>query len=178
MSLTLGFSLRPLPPRQSHGRPQRPCPPRARSSGIWRSLTVNNGRSHTDLTCAIGVGSRLSGLPGRAFQARDRWGHIRATSGPRTTRSQRTTTVIIGPPSTQLSRHTPPPTAGRRDLSGLSDTEEVAPLRLHAKHNREDSIKSAPPRIGRADDFSKEDPWSAQAAVRGTILTWPCTRPP
>jgi hypothetical protein len=45
-------------------------PSRARSTGIWRSLTVNSGRSHTHLTCAIGVGSRLSGLLGRAFQAR------------------------------------------------------------------------------------------------------------
>ena len=51
--------------------PCRPCPPPAHSTGIWRSLTVNSGRSHTDLTCAIGVGFRLSGLPGHAFQARD-----------------------------------------------------------------------------------------------------------
>jgi hypothetical protein len=60
--------------------PRRPCPPRARSTGIWRSLTVNSGRLHTDLTCAISVGSRLNGVPGRAFQARDRWGHIGATN--------------------------------------------------------------------------------------------------
>jgi hypothetical protein len=58
-----------------------------------------------------------------AFQARDpgpHWGHIRAT----TTGSQRTT-VTIGRASTQLSRHTPPPAAGRRGLSQLSDTEGV-----------------------------------------------------
>jgi hypothetical protein len=65
-------------PGPSHVGPRRPCPRRARSIGIWRSATVNNGRSHTDLTCAIGVVSGVDGLPGRAFQARDRW----ATSGP------------------------------------------------------------------------------------------------
>src|SRR5215217_8053521 len=58
-------------PVQVWARPHRPCPPRAHSTGIWRSLTVNSGPLHTHLTCAIGVGSRLSGLPGRAFQARD-----------------------------------------------------------------------------------------------------------
>jgi hypothetical protein len=61
-------------------RPHRPCPPRARSTGIWRSLTVNSGRSLAALTCAIGVASGVERLPGRAFQARDRWGHIGATN--------------------------------------------------------------------------------------------------
>jgi hypothetical protein len=61
--------------------PPWPCPPRARSTGIWRSLTVNSGRLHTDLTCAIGVGSRPSRVPGRAFQARDA-GSIPVTRSP------------------------------------------------------------------------------------------------
>jgi hypothetical protein len=55
--LTLRFSLWPSLLRRSHLRSRRPCPPRARSIGNWRSLTVNNGRSHTELTCAIRVAS-------------------------------------------------------------------------------------------------------------------------
>jgi hypothetical protein len=38
-----------------------PCPPRARSTGIWRSLTVNTGRSEERLTSAIRVASRVDG---------------------------------------------------------------------------------------------------------------------
>src|SRR5215218_3133060 len=37
--VTIGAKPEPL-------RPRRPCPARARSTGIWRSLTVNSGRSH------------------------------------------------------------------------------------------------------------------------------------
>jgi len=80
-------------------RPRRPVPLRARNIGPWRSVTDNSGRSRKTLSCAIGVGSRLGGVPGRAFQARDRWGHIGATFGPRTTGPQRTTTVTSGPSS-------------------------------------------------------------------------------
>jgi hypothetical protein len=46
----------------------------------------------------------MEGLSGRAFQARDWWGHIGATSGPRTTGSQRTTAVTSGTTSCQLTR--------------------------------------------------------------------------
>jgi hypothetical protein len=86
-------------PGPSHVGPRRPCPRRARSIGIWRSATVNNGRSHTDLTCAIGVVSGVDGLPGRAFQARDRG----ATSGPHSTGGSRTTPDSSGRPTPQLS---------------------------------------------------------------------------
>jgi hypothetical protein len=61
-----------------HGWSRRPCPPCARSIGIWRSLTDNNGRLQEGLTCGTGVASDVNGLPGRAFQALDRW----ATPGP------------------------------------------------------------------------------------------------
>ena len=59
-----------------------------------------------------------------AFQARDPRGHIVATSGPRTTGSQRTRTATIGRASARLTGRTPPPAAGRCDPAGLSDTEE------------------------------------------------------
>jgi hypothetical protein len=62
-----------------------------------------------------GVASGVNGPPGRAFQACDRWGHIGATPGPRTTGSQRTTPVNTGPPSAEVTGLTPPPAAGRRD---------------------------------------------------------------
>ena len=126
--LTLRLSLWPSPPRRSRVRPRRPCPPRARSIGISRSLTANHGRSRTDLTCAIGVGSRPSGLPGRASKL----GTGGATSGPhpgheRPDRSGQHRSSI-GRASAQLTRHTPPPAAGRCDPSlALPDTEEVTP---------------------------------------------------
>ena len=81
---------------------------RARSIGNWRSLTDNNGRQHAALTCVIGVASGRNAGTGRAFQARDRWGHIGATSGPRTTGLQRTTTVTSGPASCQFTSHIRP----------------------------------------------------------------------
>ena len=99
-------------------------PGRARSIGNWRSLAVNNGRSEDTLTCAIGVGSGRDDGTGRAFQARDRWGHIGATSGPRTTGSQRTTTVTSGPASCQFTSHIRPDSAGRRQRPAVPDTEE------------------------------------------------------
>src|SRR5512132_4031674 len=60
-----------------------------------------------------------------AFQARHPLGHVGATSGPRATGSQRTTPVNTGPPSAEVTGHTPPPAAGRRDPPEISDTEEV-----------------------------------------------------
>jgi hypothetical protein len=116
-------------------------PGRARSIGNWRSLAVNNGRSEDTLTCAIGVGSGRDDGTGRAFQARDRWGHIGATSGPRTTGSQRTTTVTSGPASCQFTSHIRPDSAGRRQRPAVPDTEEVtgsnpvAPTTVLAGHS-------------------------------------------
>jgi hypothetical protein len=78
------------------------------------------------LSFAIGEASGLNGVPGRAFQARDRWGHIGATSGPRTTGPQWTTTVIAGPSSAQLAGQAEADVAGRRDPRQVSDTEEDA----------------------------------------------------
>jgi hypothetical protein len=66
------------PPRRSQLRPCRPCPPRDPSIGIWRSLTVNNGRSQEALTCAIGVhqaGTTSPDAPSKLVTAG-------ATSGP------------------------------------------------------------------------------------------------
>ena len=48
--------------------PCRPCPPRARRIGPWRSLTDNNGRQHAALTCVIGVASGRNAGTGRAFK--------------------------------------------------------------------------------------------------------------
>ena len=70
--------LLPVAARWNLVGPHRPCPPRAPSIGIWRSLTDNNGRLQEDLTCGIGVASDQDDETGRAFQARDRW----ATPGP------------------------------------------------------------------------------------------------
>jgi hypothetical protein len=69
--------------------PCRPCPPRARSIGNWRSLTVNNGRQHAALTRAIGVASGRDDGTGRAFQARDRWGHPDTEESPHLRSCQR-----------------------------------------------------------------------------------------
>jgi hypothetical protein len=106
------------------GSTRRPCPPRARSIGNWRSLTVNDGRFEERLSCGIGVASGQDDGAGRAFQARDRWGHIGATSGPQTTGSQRTTTVTSGPASSQVMCHVRPGSAGRLDRPALSRTEQ------------------------------------------------------
>jgi hypothetical protein len=77
------------------------------------------------MTCAIGEACGVDALPGRTFQARDRWGHPGATSGPRTTGSQRTTAVTSGPASSQLTGHIRPGSAGRRKCPTVPDTEEV-----------------------------------------------------
>jgi hypothetical protein len=54
-------------------------------------------------------------------------GHIRA---PRTTGSQRTTTVTAGASSAQLTGHTPPPAADGCNPPRISDTEASWELRL------------------------------------------------
>ena len=127
---------RPHPPVQlvtiaatlERGCSSSACPPRARSTGNWRSLTVNNGRPHGALACAIGVASGWDDGTGRAFQARDRWGHTGATSGPRTTGSQRTTAVTTGQTTAQLTEQTRPSAAGRHAAPRIPDTEEAVSL--------------------------------------------------
>ena len=54
------------------------------------------------------------------------WGHIGATSGPRTSRLRRTTAVTCGPASPQLTGQNRLGLAGRRHCPRLSRTEEVA----------------------------------------------------
>jgi hypothetical protein len=53
-----------------------------------------------------------------ATLARDRWGHIGATSGPRMIGSQRTTRVTSGPASCQFTSHIRPDSAGRHLRQG------------------------------------------------------------
>ena len=53
------------------------------------------------------------------------WGHVGATSGPRTTGAQRTRTVTVGLSSAQLTDQAEADVAGRRDAPRLPDTEEV-----------------------------------------------------
>src|SRR5918994_7022598 len=53
----------------------------------------------------------------------DGWGHIGATSGPRSTGSQRTTPVTIGHTTAQLTEQTRPSAAGHRDRPAVPDTE-------------------------------------------------------
>ena len=126
--------LVPSTPGPSQVRPRRPCPPRARSTGNWRSLTDNNGRSKEALTCGSGVASGQDD----GADAPSKLGTAGATSGPQMTGSQRTTPVNTGPPSAEVTRHTPPPAAGRRDPPAVPDTEEVtgsnpvAPTRRNA----------------------------------------------
>jgi hypothetical protein len=64
-------------------------------------------------------------LPGVNQRRAHCWGHGGATSGPRTTGSQRTTPVNTGPPSAKVIGHTPPTAAGRGDPSAVPDTEGV-----------------------------------------------------
>jgi hypothetical protein len=108
--------------------PRRPCPPRARSTGNWRSLAVNNGRQHTALTCTIGLASGRDDATGRAFQARD----IGATSGhERADRSgQQRSPPARHLPSSQA--HSPHPAAGHREPPRLPDTEEAMSLDFEA----------------------------------------------
>jgi hypothetical protein len=69
--------------------------------------------------------SAALGVAVSAFQARDRWGHPGATSGPRTTGAQRTRTVTVGLSSAQLTDQAEADVAGRRDAPRLPRTEEV-----------------------------------------------------
>jgi hypothetical protein len=96
--------------------------PHSLQFGIWRCLTVNSGRSHTNLTChrprVSAEQSARARLPSLGMAG--------ATSGPHMTGLHRTTAVTTGSPSVQLSRHPPLLTAGPRDPLRLSDTEEIA----------------------------------------------------
>ena len=99
------------------------------SSSTYQNGPINRG--------SVMIGVKIDGFPspprirGRpadiaqlAPEARTRLphsgslGHTGATSGPRTSRSQRTTAVTTGPASAQLTRHTPPFAAGRAVLLG------------------------------------------------------------
>jgi hypothetical protein len=104
--LTVQGELKPLPPGPSQVPPRRPCPLRAPMNGHERSITVNPSPSLGAVTWAADPRPQPPENAGCAFQARDRWGHIGATSGPRTTGSQRTTPVTIGQATTQLTEHT------------------------------------------------------------------------
>jgi hypothetical protein len=114
------------PPWSAVG-PRRPCPPRARSTGIWWSLTGQQRSVTGGLTCAIGVASRVDGLPGRAFQARDlgprwvrtasetagsRW-HERSRSASENRRSHTTFTATTSNDETAWDRVRAPPPAPR-----------------------------------------------------------------
>jgi hypothetical protein len=77
--------------------PRRPCPPRARTTGIWRPLTVNSGPSLVGPTCAIGVGSGRDDGTARAFQARDRGPH--PTAGSRTSAGTGSRPTKLGSPT-------------------------------------------------------------------------------
>jgi hypothetical protein len=82
------------------------CP----SIGLWRSLTVNNGRQHTALTCTIGVGSGQDDGTGRAFQARDLVGPHRSHELPDRSGQHRSYRSA----SPQLTGRTPPGAANPR----------------------------------------------------------------
>src|SRR5688572_8269525 len=61
------------------------------------------------------------------LQSSDAWGRLGATSGPRTTGSQRTITVTIGRASAQLTGHTPqPPQVAATLLGSLTRKRTVA----------------------------------------------------
>lgn len=94
-----------------HGWSRRPCPPCARSIGIGRSLTDNNGRLQEGLTCGTGFASDVNGLPGRAFQALDRW----ATPGPHPGHERLDRSVTTGSAPAQLTGQIRPGIAGRLD---------------------------------------------------------------
>jgi hypothetical protein len=76
-------------------------------SVLFRARSATD--THGPLTC--GALLQVSGSTnGKDWVTRvDRWGHGGATSGPRATGSQRTTPVNTGPPSAEVTRHTPPP---------------------------------------------------------------------
>ena len=96
-----------------------PCHSEHIATGLPRSTTDTHG----PLTCGgLITGARHHEWQGRSHSA-NRWGHGGATSGPRTTGSQRTPPVNTGLPSAEVTEHTPLPAAGRRDPPEISDTE-------------------------------------------------------
>jgi hypothetical protein len=104
-------------------------PPRAPTSapdGLQRTIA----RSGDALSCIISEASGLNRALGRAFQACGRRGHIGATSGPRTSRSQRTTPVTSSAVSSQLIGHIRPSSADRHHHPEISDMEAVMDLSL------------------------------------------------
>jgi hypothetical protein len=96
------------------------CPPIAPAGLACHVNSVGLGKLYLRRVGAGLSAPSAASKPGTA-------GPLGATSGPRTTGSQRTTTVIAGPSSAQLTGQVEADVAGHRDRSGLSDTEEVTP---------------------------------------------------
>jgi uncharacterized membrane protein len=91
-----------------------------------------SGYSGPSYTTPVDANPSAEQTSGRAFQARDHWGHIGATSGPRATGSQRTTAVTIGPPSAQLTEHTRHPAQVAATLVGSLTQKRSQVLRRQA----------------------------------------------
>jgi hypothetical protein len=84
----------------------------------WRRYSPRNPQA---LTGSEGGGN---GYPAASCDRRIGRGHSGATSGPRTTRPQRTTPVISGSASSQFTGQNRPSAAGRHHHPALSRTEE------------------------------------------------------
>jgi hypothetical protein len=91
---------------------------------VQQVVRIIHARHRSKSIPASGTKSTRGGL-GSTLRCGDRWGHIGATSGPRTTGSQRTITVIAGLSSAQLSAQAEAGVAGQRGPPWLSDTEAV-----------------------------------------------------
>jgi hypothetical protein len=108
--------------------------------GIWRS-----SRSTRSVPGGPDLRPRLSIWPGRSdgthLPSSGPLGHIGATSGPRTTGSQRTTSVTIGQVTTQLTEQTRPSAAGRRAAPRIPDTEGVTGSNPVAPHQHKRHLR-------------------------------------
>jgi hypothetical protein len=97
--------------------------------GQHRWFLHPGGRLSATLRSAVVLAGRAIFVPFRdgkdGVTRVDRWGHGGATSGPRTTGPQRTTSVTVGLSSAQLTDQAEADVAGRRDAPRLPDTEEA-----------------------------------------------------
>ena len=94
--------------RPSHDLPHRPCPPHARSVGFGKVAYGQQRLPRTPRELGRRPTTSLRTAARTRLPARDRWGHTGATSGPRMTRSQRTTPVTSGSASSQLNSSSRP----------------------------------------------------------------------
>ena len=134
LSASVGRPGRPFPPSRPRSTPKARPPwqasPQARNSASPAAppdggLPTRLVSPWTGLTHRVSWRHRCQ-VPGAVVLT----GHAisGATSGPRSTGSQRTTPVTIGHTTAQLTEQTRPSAAGHRDRPAVPDTEEAMRL--------------------------------------------------